>query len=70
MGNNNENMKVVGSLDGINGNAFSLMAYFKKLARKQGFENEWIEAVLNDAMSRDYNHLLNTLDNHMTEEYI
>ena len=54
--------KVVCDLVGVNGNAFSLIAHFKKLARKQGFESEWIEEVLNEAMSGDYNHLLNTWD--------
>ena len=43
------------------------MAHFKKLARKQGFENEWIKEVLNDAMSVDYNHLINTLDREIYE---
>ena len=57
-----ENKKVKGFLVGVDGNTFSLMAHFKKLARKQGFESEWIEEVLNEAMSGDYNHLLNTWD--------
>ncbi len=46
-----DNKKVVGDIVGVNSNSFVLMAHFKKLARKQGFKNEWIEEVLNDAMS-------------------
>lgn len=29
--------KVIGSINGIDGNAFMLMEYFQKLAREQGF---------------------------------
>ncbi len=65
-----DNKKVVGDIVGVNGNSFMLMAHFKKLAWKQGFKNEWIENVLNEAVSGDYNHLINTLDNHMTEEEV
>lgn len=53
--------KVVGSLVGIDGNAFMLMGYFQKLAREQGFSKEWIQGVLDEAMSSEYNHLVATL---------
>lgn len=60
-------MKVIGSLIGIDSNAFSLMAHFTKLAKKQGFDSEWIDGVINDAMSNDYENLIRTLDSNMTE---
>ncbi|MGL4367576.1 MAG: hypothetical protein ACRCTQ_04785 [Brevinemataceae bacterium] len=41
--------------------------YFQKLARQQGFSKEWINQVLNEAMSSDYNHLVATLLNYMEE---
>ena len=58
--------KVQGSLVGINGNAFSLLAHFQRLARRQGFDKEWIDSVLEDAKSADYDHLIYTLSSHMT----
>ncbi|MGL5254073.1 MAG: hypothetical protein ACRC9L_03550 [Brevinema sp.] len=60
-------LRVVGSLEGINGNAFALMGYFQKTAREQGFSKEWISTVLEEAMSKDYEHLVNTLRKHMLE---
>jgi hypothetical protein len=67
MKNNNETMKVIGSLDGVDGNAFALMGHFKRLARKQGFDSGWIKEVLDEAMSSDYDHLIQTLMKHMDD---
>lgn len=50
-----EERKVRGSLVGIDGNAFMLMGYFQKLAQPQGFGEEWINGVLNESKSKDYN---------------
>lgn len=63
-----EERKVKGSFDGVDGNAFMLMGYFQKLARQQVFSKEWIKSVLNEAKSKDYNHLVATLLLHMEEE--
>ena len=60
--------KVQGSLIGVNGNAFSLLAHFQQLARRQGFDKEWIDSVLEDAKSADYDHLIYTLSSHMENE--
>ena len=60
--------KVQGSLVGVNGNAFSLLAHFQQLARRQGFDKEWIDSVLEDAKSADYDHLIYTLSSHMEYE--
>ncbi|MDC9721921.1 MAG: hypothetical protein PSN34_04005 [Urechidicola sp.] len=62
-----DNKKVIGDLVGVDGNAFALMGHFQKLARKQGFENKWINSVLDEAMSGDYDHLLQTLTQHMDD---
>ena len=48
-------------LVGLNGNAFSLMGAFQRAARKQGRTAAEIKAVLDDCMSGDYDHLLQTL---------
>jgi len=48
--------RVKGSLIGIDGNAFMLMGYFQKLARQQGFSREWIQSILDKAMSKDYHY--------------
>ncbi len=61
------NKKVKGSFNGIDGNAFMLMGYFQKLAKDQGFSKEWIKSVLDEAKSKDYEHLLVTLLNNMEE---
>lgn len=54
------NLKLVG----MDGNAFFIMGAFQQQARKEGWTKEEIDAVLNDAQSGDYNHLLYTIANH------
>jgi hypothetical protein len=49
------------NLIGLDGNAFSLMGAFQRAARKQGRTPEEIKAVLDDCMSGNYDHLLQTL---------
>jgi len=56
--------KVNLELVGLDGNAFSLLGAFKKQARKEGWSEEEIMGVINEAMSGDYNHLLQTLMAH------
>ena len=43
---------------------FAIMGAFKKHARRQGFDESEIEAVLEEAMKGDYQHLLATIINH------
>lgn len=49
------------TLVGVDGNAFALMAHFRQCARRAGWTREDIDSVLNEAMSDDYNHLVETL---------
>jgi hypothetical protein len=56
--------KIKLKLVGLDGNAFSLMGAFKNQARKEGWTQEEIQEVLDQAMSGDYNHLLRTLHSH------
>ena len=51
-------------LVGLNGNAFGLMGAFRRQARAEGWSEDEIRAVLEEATSGDYNHLLSTLMNH------
>jgi hypothetical protein len=51
-------------LEGLDGNAFSLMGAFKQAARKQGWSTDEIRVVLDECMKGDYNHLLLTLMDH------
>lgn len=51
------NLKLVGK----DGNAFSLLGYFRSKANKAGWTKEEIEKVTTEAMSGDYAHLLRTL---------
>lgn len=46
------------SLFGIDGNAFSVLAEFQKNARKQGWCQQDIDKVINEAKSSDYDNLL------------
>lgn len=48
-------------LVGLDGNAFVLMGAFQRAAKRQGTPKDEIKAVLDDCMSGDYDHLLQTL---------
>ena len=50
--------KVSLSLVGLDGNAYSIMAAFSKQAKKEGWEQEEIDEVLEEAQSSDYDYLL------------
>ena len=51
-------------LVGVNGNAFIIMGVFRKQAVKEEWTKEEIDAVLTEAKSGDYDHLLATIVNH------
>ena len=59
--------KVKLQLEGLDGNAFSLMGAFKHQARKEGWSSSEIDAVLAEAQSGDYDHLLCTLSDHCAD---
>ena len=48
-------------LTSVDGNAYSLIAFFIKEARRAGWSKEEIEKVKTEAMSGDYDHLIQTL---------
>ena len=52
------------NLVGVDGNAFALMGTWQQKARRQGRSQEEIEAVLEEAKSGDYDHLVFTLSEH------
>ena len=52
------------NLVGVNGNAFMIMGVFRRQAKKEGWLQEEIDAVLKEAKSGNYNHLLATIENH------
>ena len=52
------------NLIGVDGNAFAIMGAFRRQAIKEGWTTEEIEAVLEEAKSKDYIHLLGTIENH------
>lgn len=61
-----EQKKVKGSLVGVDGNAYALMAHFAYLARKQRFDRDWINGVIEKAKNTgSYEGLVSTLDSHM-----
>src|SRR5690348_13894948 len=59
--------KVRMRLAGLDGNAFSLLGAFTEKAKEQGWTQAEIKAVRDEAMSGDYEHLLETLVDHTTE---
>lgn len=46
------------SLVGIDGNAFSIMAYVSKAMKENGFSKEEVKNYQNEAMSGNYDNLL------------
>lgn len=53
--------KVKLQLEGLNGNAFNLLAHFRQAARRQGWSSDEVQAVIDEATMADYYHLLATL---------
>ena len=46
---------------GVKDNAFAMLGAFRKAARRQGYAQTDIDRVIDDARSRDYEHLANVL---------
>lgn len=61
----NSHIKVPGSLIGIDGNAFAILGYFRSQAMKEGVCYEAIMEIIEHAQSRDYNHLIATINSHL-----
>lgn len=51
-------MKEKYTLVGVDGNAFAIMGYVTHAMKVEGFTKEERDEYLEDAKSRDYNHLL------------
>ena len=62
--NEEKKKKVTLDLAECDGNAFALVGAFRKRARREGWAKDEIEAVTAEAMSGDYDHLLQTLIAH------
>lgn len=58
---NNKKQKLDLELEGVNGNAFALMSFFKEEASRAEWTKEQIDEVITECMSGDYHHLLQTL---------
>ncbi len=54
-------MKLNLNLEGKDDNVFTLLAYFRKEAKKAGWSEGEINEVIEEASSGDYNHLIRTL---------
>ena len=48
-------------LVGVDGNAYAVMGVFSRQARREGWTQEEIDLVLEEAKSGDYDHLLSTI---------
>ncbi len=64
MNNTLPNKQIKLKLVGLDGNAFVLMGSFQRQARREGWTSEEINAVLTEARSSDYDHLVATLADH------
>jgi hypothetical protein len=53
-------MKPAVVLTGVNGNAFAILATCTRAGRKQGMDKELLEEFKKEAMSGNYDHLLQT----------
>ena len=62
--------KVKLNLVGINGNAFVIMGAFQVAACEAGWSKEETKQVLDEAMSGDYDHLLDVILSHCDTEYL
>lgn len=61
-------VKPVLELSGGDGNAFVLMGKAQRAAKKAGWTQQQIDAVMKEARSGDYDHLLQTLMKHFEVE--
>lgn len=61
-------IKPILKLTGNDGNAFSILGNARNLAKENDWTKEEIDAFLNEAMSGDYNHLLQTCMEHFEVE--
>ncbi|WP_426243443.1 hypothetical protein [Psychrobacter sp. TWP2-1-2] len=57
--------KAVGTLKGVNGNANVLIGRFKELARDDGWSRQEAQQVADFARSKDYNGLIEVLNEHL-----
>lgn len=57
------NKKIKLELVGLDGNAFCLMGAFRRQAQREKWTQEEIDAVIEEAVKGDYDHLLTTLSN-------
>lgn len=55
---------IIIDLAGPDGNAYTLMRYAKNFGKQLGMEKADIDAVIEDMMSGDYEHLLEVFDEH------
>jgi len=53
--------KIELKLEGLDGNAFALLGAFKSQSRREGWDKDEIDTVIEEATSGDYNHLIATL---------
>lgn len=57
-----------GDLSGPEGNAYSILGKFQEAARRAGWPKEEIDRVIQQAVSGDYEHLLRTISDNVSEQ--
>ena len=53
--------KVNVSLVGVDGNAYAIIGTWQKQARREGWTKEEMDAVIDEAKSGNYDHLIQTI---------
>ena len=51
----------------VDGNAFAILAAFSKQALKQGWTQQQVREVVDQARSKDYVHLVSTICDHLVD---
>jgi len=59
--------KVTMRLVGEDGNSFAILGRFQRAAKAAGWTREEVKAVMDEATSGDYDHLLATMMEHVDE---
>lgn len=57
-----------GTLIGVDSNAFGIMGYFQRVAKRSGWSDKEIDIVIEKATESDYYDLIATINTHLKED--
>ncbi len=56
-------------LSNINGNSYAIMAAFRRQAMREGWGDDEVTEVFEDAQSGDYTHFMEVIDKHCIQSF-